>query len=217
MSEVTFAFRATDLIKSARRLETQFRDGYKLASRDAHDQMAAIVQARQAFQLRQSVRQTGREQRGDRRLQKSILDARNRSARVGGFSVGIESWLDRSPAALYWRALEVGGEPYTTRAFFVSKSGRASFASGAGFRTTHLRDPEQTLARPVKFGRDLHMYQSQSSRIPLIRVSGTPEYAYMVEGAYWFVYTYTVNAKLLTYQRHFRRHGFWFPQQQFQA
>ena len=188
---------------------------YRVACADAHHEMARRIQVRSVYYLRQSVRATGREQRGDKRLERSLLDDRNRIVSSRNFHVGIEDWLDQSPARLYWRALEIGGDPYTTRGFFISKAGKRTLPSGVGFRETYLRDPSIRLARPVKFGRDLQMIQSTSTRYPEIRVSGTPEYAYMEDAFDWFTYDYSSNAKYLTYQRAFRRAGVFFTQRRF--
>ena len=53
--------------------------------------------------------------------------------------------------------------------------------------------------------------------MPEIQVSATPEYAYMALGAEWFIYSYTSTPSCSPTNAHFRRHGFWFPQQQFRA
>lgn len=96
------------------------------AVEEAHHTMAERVQEDAVAILRERVAATGRPQLEDapregreaNRLQRSLLDPENAFSSPAGFGVGIPAWLDRSPAALYWRIIEEGGQGYTTRGLF---------------------------------------------------------------------------------------------------
>lgn len=69
-----------------------------------------------------------RQQRPGKRLEKAITNARNRHVTRAGFEVGIEDWLNESPAALYWRRIEEG-DPHT----FTGKIMFSNNAAGGGY------------------------------------------------------------------------------------
>lgn len=78
----------------------------RVALAAAHEDMAERVRAYAADELER--RKTDRPGRGNL-MEKAIRDRRNSEVSSAGFTVGETSWLDRSPAALYYRRIEEGG------------------------------------------------------------------------------------------------------------
>lgn len=78
----------------------------------ANAKAAQQVQLGMRDSVRQQVGTHGsygpRPQRPGQRLERSIMSPRNFVANPNNFQVGIESWLNKSPAALYWRRIEEG-------------------------------------------------------------------------------------------------------------
>lgn len=100
---------------------------------DVNDRAAQAVQYGMASQLVKDTAKRGRPQRDDARLEASLLDENNRRVATNGFVVGIPSWLEQSPAALYWRGIEEGIPGYVprNRILFKGPGGKASGPSGS--------------------------------------------------------------------------------------
>lgn len=111
------------------------RKGFQQALADVHVEAAQVVQKGMAAELDAKVGRTGtygyRPQRPGRRLQTSLLNDQNREVFANTFTVGIPHWLDRSPAALYWRQIEEGTAGYSTNALFTDEGGPGGIGSPA--------------------------------------------------------------------------------------
>jgi hypothetical protein len=64
-----------------------------------------------------------RPQRPGDRLGAAIMDERNAVVYPNTFQVGLDDWLDKSPAALYWRVIEEGMAGYWASALFTDTPG----------------------------------------------------------------------------------------------
>lgn len=185
------ALDASGIVRQTGVVREEFQTKYKTALAFAHEEFAVQVQEQAVEIVRQRVQETGREQTGKQRLERSIMDDRNRTVNASGFAVGREAWMNRSPARMYWRALEVGGKPYTTKvAFFRGAGGQ----SRPGANTTDVQMVQITGFFRAK------------SRLKEIEISGTPDYAYFDGAADWFN-ALPDGVLLRTYQKHFKQAG----------
>lgn len=110
-TEITFRANTSEVIRLTDRVTGQFRENtgaFQRALSQANAQAALVVQQGMADELKSRVKKTGRRQRGTDYLNISIMHENNRDVTASSFMVGRESWLDRSPAALYWRRIEFG-------------------------------------------------------------------------------------------------------------
>lgn len=108
------------------RITGAFQGGvFQLVVEDVNRRAAEAVAKGMYQQLQKEIQKTGRPQRKDLRLERSLLDDQNIFASVNGFSVGRTGWLDRSPARLYYRRIEEGK---TTQRMYV----RNLFSGGPG-------------------------------------------------------------------------------------
>lgn len=82
-----------------------------------------------------------RPQRTGNRLIKSLMNAENRVVHSNNFMVGLETWMNRSPAAEYWRTIEEGMAGYDTRALFYTPGGKLASPGVGG---PHMRMPQFT-------------------------------------------------------------------------
>lgn len=107
---LTYQFDGANAARLARDLAGKFRTGGSAALRNAHWEMAARVRQYAADELREAKRRSGRPQRPDSLLMRSITDGRNGFVSPSGFQVGLEDWLfHQSPAFRYARRIELGG------------------------------------------------------------------------------------------------------------
>lgn len=105
------------------RMTNKFQGGaFRIAVTDVNDKAGAFVQQGQVLRLKEKIKETGRTQTGQHTLEIALLDERNRRATVSGFIVGVKTWLDESPAALYYRRIEEG-DPNTFSAYVLFTSG----------------------------------------------------------------------------------------------
>lgn len=127
----TVTFKANKLIRLTDSVSNKFVGGaFQTALSEVHERVADDVQHGMVQRLEEKVAATGRVQRGDERLRNSLLDERNRDVSASMFTVGRPMWLDKSPAAVYWRRIEEGDtQTFDTvgGAFFTSGFGRGSF------------------------------------------------------------------------------------------
>lgn len=104
------------------RVTNKFRSGavYR-ALKEANEDVAINMQKEMVKELERKVKAKGRPQRGSNALEESILHPDNRQVFANTFSVGIEDWMDASPAAAYWRRIEQGDKRiYTLPALFTN-------------------------------------------------------------------------------------------------
>lgn len=105
----SFVLDATKHYYLTDKISGQFRGGaFQLAVKEVHEELAQAVQNGMVAELRSRVAKTGRKQRGTNHLAISLLHERNTEITASGFLVGRESWLEQSPAALYYRRIEEG-------------------------------------------------------------------------------------------------------------
>lgn len=164
----------------------RFTENMQLALTDAHYVMARTMQEFMADALDDSIKETGRPQRKDRgRLKRAILDEKNTIIRADRWAVGVEEWLNRSPAGAYWRVIDQGTGPYDTSGlFFADREGTLRSPKSA-----FTVDLDNGLQRrippggPVEGANDaLMLLQIRSGRVPSIRVSGIDARNYQRKG-----------------------------------
>lgn len=159
-SSVTVRYDNAKLLALTDRVTGWFRGGaFQQALTEANAKVATNMQWGMVDELERQVKLTGRKQRGDERLEMSLLSEHNREAFANTFSVGRESWLDRSPARLYWRRIEEGdAATFDSRILFTndfgsfygpwSPSGRDTRASAGNYHRKqppgykHMRMPQ---------------------------------------------------------------------------
>ncbi len=207
-------FRATEHIRLTQEITGYFRTGaFYEAVATAHREMAELVQDKAVENLQRAVRSNGRPQLEDyprpgrqgKRLEMSILAEDNRFVSASGFLVGRDSWLRRSPAALYYRLIEEGGQSYYTSGLFfhpdvlrvgVRRTGGSTAAGGMrGLRpATGSKGAIKLSQRPMPF---------------TFQVSGTPAYHMMRDAGRWWS---TQHDEMYTlYDRRLRAVGFSVP------
>lgn len=185
--KITVRFEAGRIIHLTDATTRKFLGGaFQHALANAHSEAAEIVQGAMAKALTKAERDhaasTGRyrPQRPGDRLLNSILDERNREVTASTWRVGIPSWYEKSPAALYWRQIEEGGRPYRTTALFTNAwPGATRFFAPAPAPTAQMRMPQLSRGAPIL-------------------VQGTPRYAYNAAGAR--------AAKAIDYAALYRKH-----------
>lgn len=96
--------RATRL---ANDIKASMQGPVRIALRSAHAEMAERVQEYTAQELVKA--KSARPQRAGRLLELAIQDPRNSEVGYNGFAVGLQDWLDASPARAYYRRIEEGG------------------------------------------------------------------------------------------------------------
>lgn len=115
-SFISTEFNARSLVYLTDRVTGSFRgSAFNGALAKAHAEAAYVVQEGMVEELDRKVAANGRLQRPGRRLQVALMDDRNVNVFTNSFQVGIEAWLNKSPAALYWRRIEEG-DPKSFRA-----------------------------------------------------------------------------------------------------
>lgn len=154
---VSLTFRNSGAIANARDLRGRFVS-IQSEVKAAHTEMAQALQDLQVEELRTRIEDTGRPQRDSEYLIQAIAAEGNREVSIDGFVVGIESFLDSSHAAPYWRHIEEGYSGFVGRTvygFFRSPEGVASGPS----RDRYRRDLEmiQTSAPVYKQGGKTHV------------------------------------------------------------
>lgn len=112
--EVSVRLNTNRFVYLTDRITRQFLGGaFQHALTRANEEAAIKIQDGMADFLndqmaRHSNGGTARPQRPGHRLVKSILHENNREATASGFLVHRPSWMDRSPAKMYWRSIEEG-------------------------------------------------------------------------------------------------------------
>lgn len=101
-------FDAGSMIRLVDRTRRSFGPGFHTALADAHERVAVKIQVAMVEALKRSIQETGRNQRQGNRLEMSLMDERNREVTASNFTVLLPSWMNRSPAELYWRQIEEG-------------------------------------------------------------------------------------------------------------
>lgn len=128
-------FESNAVLRLAQEIEGKFRfpgGGFQDAISEANDQAGIVIQEGMVKELQRRVRNTGRDQtvkrppgQGKQALERSLLHENNRLATASTLLVGRESWLEQSPAALYWRQIEEGNpKVYTWSALFTNDMSR---------------------------------------------------------------------------------------------
>lgn len=119
-------------------------------AKKVHQAMALKGALMAVDELNRRVREHGRPQRDSHLLAEALLTEGRRgkgnySADFVSFRFGDPDWLDRSPAKLYWRRLEMGGQQkYLKVPFF--------FTNGVG------------MIQPFEGGNDLHLKQVRDEK-----------------------------------------------------
>lgn len=138
-AKLTFRADTKQFISLVNRLTGNFQGGpFRHAVTDVNDRAARFVAQGMVLRLKEKVDATDRPQLGTNRLEISIMSEENREATVSGFRVGRISWLDRSPAALYYRRIEEG-DTQTYGAYVLFSNGlqtHGPFRPGGGNRVT---------------------------------------------------------------------------------
>lgn len=123
-------FDATRMVAGNKKLMAAFRSpALTDAIIEVHDKAAREIQRGMVNELNAKIGSTGRKQ-GDRpgpyghkkgALALSLLDERNRVAGRDSMLVGVESWLDRSPAKWYYRSIEEGMGTFSDEIAFFDR------------------------------------------------------------------------------------------------
>lgn len=101
--------RTERMIQLVDEVSNNFRGGaFQRALAKSHEAAAEVVQMGMVTELRKQVKATGRRQRGSNYLEFSLLHENNVDTTATGYTVGRESWLERSPARVYYRRIEEG-------------------------------------------------------------------------------------------------------------
>lgn len=144
---VAVRFDASEILHLIDRTTGSFRGGgFQRALASANAQAAKVVQEGMAKELDRQI--GAREQRPGNRLRRSILNDRNVDVLANTFSVGLPSWMDQSPAALYWRRIEEGDpQTFTARILFTNNAVDSvgygpPFARPESGGGTHMRMPQ---------------------------------------------------------------------------
>jgi hypothetical protein len=170
-----YDIRAVGIVSLTDRITGQFRPGtgnFQRALEQVHRRAAEEAQKRMAEVLDRKIAKN-RVQRPGERLKMATLHKDNYEATATGFAVGRPSWLDRSPAALYWRRIEEGDA--------------VTFDSEILFTNNHPGGPYHLPARGPVWGGGAggmkHMRMPQHKGPLVHNIGPYPEYAFMREGA----------------------------------
>lgn len=165
------------------------------AIRDAHERLAKQLQMHIKDALNDAIsahnpmrnQRKGRNWRTDGRLQKAIESPLNRDVKLGGFSVG---FLERTPAALYWRGLEQGTTVHIGQPIFAFRNARGGVVPATAERERHV-DPEAIGIRGGKAAAErLRREAAEGLRRPVFITEirrPIPAYGYQAEGARRFI------------------------------
>lgn len=127
---VTVSFDNGPMLDRLRKVAQTFSSqAFDAVVTEVHDKAAIDIQKGMAEELDAKVGSTGRPQQNHTgpgghksgALRLSLLDERNRFSDMTQMAVGLESWLDKSPAQNYWRSIEQGMGTW---------SGEATFSNG---------------------------------------------------------------------------------------
>jgi hypothetical protein len=175
----SYRFQASSQIRLTDRVTGRFiGGGFNQALEEVHNKVAILMQEGQAQRLEEKIDATGRQQRPGERLKTSILHEANRDVTASGFTVGRPAWLDRSPAAVYWRRIEEGDtQTFDTigGAFFTSTFGPGSFAVA-----NHALKNLGSQGRG--FGGAMRMPQRQALAPRILNVGPYPAYKFTLGG-----------------------------------
>lgn len=173
----------------------------------AHDEMSFDVARMMTAELRRRIALNGRPQRSDQRLIDAIEDERNRKVNVSGFTVGLEDWLNRSPARAYWRGLEEGRSHGRDRGWvfglFVNPNGS-------------MRRPDPNAKGPEGRGKNAIKFAMWDPEGPLpghrlgrpVYMDPIPAYHYMATGGeQWLRTAAATGSAVETYRREFAFYG----------
>lgn len=192
---VSLTFHSRNLVRLIDQYSRSFRSQrFYDALRDANAAAAVKIQKGMYDELQNQIGTHStyagpRPQRPGNRLGTAIMDERNALVYPNGFQVGVEEWLDKSPAALYWRTIEQGMSGYWTNALFTDSPG----GSWRGFHAPGDGGPHR---RMIQFKR--------GGRAPEFYVNPIHAFEYSKGGR--LAYRRINMADL--YQRHLRNAGF---------
>jgi hypothetical protein len=192
---ISVTFRSRELIRLVDRYTRSFRSQrFYDALRDANAAAAVKIQKGMYDELQRQIGTHSeyagpRPQRPGDRLGAAIMDERNAVVYPNGFQVGIDDWLDKSPAALYWRVIEGGMSGYWASALFTDTPG----GPWKGFHAPGDGGPHM---RMIKF--------TPGGRIPEVWVRPIKAFEYSKGGR--AVYRRLSMGDL--YARHLRNAGF---------
>lgn len=139
---ISASFQARGLIRLVEQYTNRFRSQrFYDALREANAKAATAVQKGMYDELHRQIGTHStyagpRPQRDNDRLGQAIMDERNAVVYPNAFQVGVEAWLNKSPAALYWRSIEEGMAGYWTRALFKDPGGKFASPGDGG---PHMR------------------------------------------------------------------------------
>lgn len=144
-------------IQLAARIKGQFAPrgaGFQTLLIAAHREMAEKAQGLMVDNLRESIAQRGREQRGTDLLLKALASPENIDYNIDGFVV-TTSYLDRSPVRTYWRGLEEGTSVHVGRlitGYFSDASLAGRYAPAEGGKDARMIQLRRTpgVIRAVK-------------------------------------------------------------------
>lgn len=115
-------FQANSMIQLTERMTGYFRGGeFQRVLADVHTTAAMKIQQGMVDVLQRKIKDRPggmRPQREGARLETALLDERNRDVSASGYWVLRRSWMDESPAELYWRRIEEG-DPKTFDSYIL--------------------------------------------------------------------------------------------------
>lgn len=176
-------FNTNSLIRLTDSVTGQFREGtgnFQRALSEANDKAALKVAEAMVESLQRSVKATGRKQRGTNNLAEAILHINNRDVTASSFIVGRPSWLDRSPAELYWRRIEEGDQTtFDSEILFTNLDGKsyAPWTPGGGGNSPGRFG----ISRPMPPGYK-HMRMPQHRGVFVQNIGPFPAYHYSAAG-----------------------------------
>lgn len=140
-------FQANSLLRLTDQITGALRGGgFNKALAAVHEKAAIEVQEGMVRELNKRVRETGRPQREGKRLETALLDPQNREVTANGYWVLRRSWMDRSPAELYWRRIEEGdASTFSSQILFTTNFGKfyGPFSPGGGRATQGRQQSRQ--------------------------------------------------------------------------
>jgi hypothetical protein len=121
-AQISVRFDASSILRLVSEVDQRFRSAnFYAALKRANERAARVVQFGMVDELERKI--GPRPQRPGKRLARSIMNERNREVFANTFTVGRATWLDQSPAALYWRRIEEGDKKtFNSRIFFTNNN-----------------------------------------------------------------------------------------------
>lgn len=181
-------FNARNVLRLTDTITGKFRGGaFQRAISQTNEDAAVKIQVGMVKALREKIKRD-RTQRPGKRLEVALLHENNREVTASGFTVLRPSWMDRSPAALYWRQIEYGNDTiYFTQVWFTSdfQNFYAPWSPGGSTAQSQRRNSRTggaLYSRPKPPGyKHMRMPMHQPTGVP-VAAGPFPEYDFVAGG-----------------------------------